>query len=323
MSRIIFVPQYPTPMRYQQWWFTEFPKEFEKAGLDVHILGSQKIREMKIRRGTMSMFSPIHAAIEFECAQIDEYMNLNLRDDDILFLADLSFPGIFSNVLFHKRPKRMFAYCHATSLNILDYFENDNSIKFPIERAHSRLFDTVFIGSNYHEDKLQWDNTLVTRLPYPPLETFKEKKELLLVSASRPTPQKVDLDLECSITERLNFPIVREEHNSWEDYYRFLSKSRVLIITSFEDTFGYQIVDAVINGCIPLAPNRCAYPEILPPEFIYDSEEELLNKLKYIFEIKAEVPIPLVSILCHEEMKKFYSNIIQVMKGEVDPDYPF
>jgi len=313
--RIIFVPQYPTPMRYNEWWFWKFPKEFEKAGLDFHILGEQKIREMHMRRGTMSMFSPIHSAIEFECVQIDEYINLELKDDDVLFLADISFPGLFTNVLYHKKPKRCFAFCHATSLNRMDYFESVRFSKFPVESAHSLMFDVVFVGSEYHELKLCWPNTLTVRLPYPPLKTFREKKSILTISASRPTAQKVDLDLECRIEEILNYPIIRQDHNNWEDYYKFLSKSRVLIITSFEDTFGYQIVDAVMNNCIPLAPLRCAYPEILPRAYLYEDEDELLRRLDYIFNSDDNVNVP--KLLCHEEMENFYSNIIQVMKGEV------
>jgi hypothetical protein len=318
MSRVIFVPQYPTPMRYQEWWFTELPKQFEKAGFEVLTLGKYSLT--KTEAANIAMFSPIKTAIEFETMQINEYMELDLRDDDILFLADISFPGLFSNVLFHKRPKRMFAYCHATSLNQLDYFANDMMEKAPIERAHSRLFDAVFVGSNYHEDKLRWDNTLVTRLPYPPLKTFKEKKDFFIVSASRLTPQKVDIDLECRIEDKFHFPIVRREFNNWEDYYKFLSKSKILLITSFEDTFGYQIVDAVLNGCIPLAPVRCAYPELLPPECLYDSEEELISKFQYLLTLEVMPPIP--EILCHKEMEDFYKNIIEVMKGEVK-DYPF
>ena len=319
--RIIFVPQYPTPMRYQEWWLTEFPKEFRKAGLDVHVLGINKLDEMKMRRGTMSMFSPIHAAIEFECAQIDEYMNLDLKDDDILFLADISFPGFFTNALYHKKPKKCFAFCHATSKNYRDYFTKVHYSKFPVEEAHAQMFEVVFIGSYYHDMKIHWPNALVSRLPYPPLKSFNNKKELLLVSASRPNPQKVDIDMECRIEERLNFPIIRQEHRSWEDYYKFLSKSRVLIITSFEDTFGYQIVDAVLNGCIPLAPKRCAYPEILPREYLYEDEDELMRRLDYIFNSDDNVNVP--QLLCHGEMENFYSNIIKIMKGEVEPDYPF
>jgi hypothetical protein len=321
--RIIFVPQYPTPMRYQQWWLTEFPKEFEKAGFEVLILGKSYYEmickivenmdedEPNIVKGN---FAPLETAVSFECKQISQYMNIELRDDDILFLADISFPGLFGNILFHKRPKRCFAYCHATSINKLDYFEKDKGAKFPIESSHACLMDTVFVGSNYHEDKLFWSNTLVTRLPYPPLETFhSERKENLIVSASRPTAQKVDIDMECRLEEKFKYPIVREAHNSWEDYYKFLSKSKILLITSFEDTFGYQIVDAILNGCIPLAPTRCAYPEILPSDYLYNDEDELISMIDYTIN-NDDVPAP--ELLCHEEMENFYSNIIQVMKGK-------
>jgi hypothetical protein len=316
--RIIFVPQYPTAMRYQEWWFWKLPKEFKKAGFDVHVLGQNAVTYMKAANG--GMFSPVESAIDLETAQIKEYAGLTLRDDDILFLADLSFPGLFANVLFHKRPKRCFAYCHATSMNILDYFEKDRSTKFPIETAQSKLFDRVFIGSKYHQNKLTWRNTLVTRLPYPPLESYNEEKEFFIVSASRPTPQKVDIVFEKELEMVYRFPIVRQDSRSWKEYYKFLSKSKVLLITSWEDTFGYQIVDAVLNHCIPIAPNRCAYPELLPPECLYDSEKELVNKLKYLSGLEVTPAPP--EILCHQEMKDFYKNIIDEIKGE-SKDYPF
>jgi hypothetical protein len=167
MSRIIFVPQYPTPMRYQEWWFWRLPQEFRRAGFTVELLG--KDAASYIEASSIGMFSPIDAAIDLETAQIKQYMGMKLRDDDILFMADLSFPGLFGNVLFHKRPKRCFAYCHATSLNKMDYFAKDRRAKFPTETSTASLMDVVFVGSNYHEDKLQWSNTLVTRLPYPHL----------------------------------------------------------------------------------------------------------------------------------------------------------
>ena len=316
--RVIFVPQYPTPMRYQEWWFTELPQEFEKAGLEVYTLGQSA--QGYATGAKVDMFSPINSAIELETLQINEYMNLELKDDDVLFMADISFPGLFGNVLYHKRPERCFAYCHATSKNKLDYFAKDRHSKFSAESATASLMDAVFIGSNYHDDKIRWHNTLVTRLPYPPLETFKEEKELFMVSASRPNIQKVDTVLENYIEIEHKFPIVRKDCRSWEEYYKFLSKSKILLITSWEDTFGYQIVDAVLNGCIPIAPTRCSYPELLPPECLYESGEELINKLEYLKSLEVMPPLP--ELLCDQDMKDFYKNIIDEIKGEVE-HYPF
>ena len=312
--RIIFVPQYPTPMRYQEWWFTKLPDEFEKAGFEVVTLGKYSITATE--QANLAMFSPIKTAIQFETCQIKQYMELDLRDDDILFLADLSFPGLFGNVLFHKRPKKCFAFCHATSLNYLDYFEKDRINKFPIEQAYSRLMDKVFVGSYYHKDKLNWNNTVVTYLPYPPFNTFLDHKEYDIVSASRPNNQKVDAGLEFRIEEACKTTIMRKYFDTWEDYYKHLAKAKILLITSFEDTFGYQIVDAVLNGCIPLAPARCAYPEILPGEYIYHDEQHLMQKIDYILNSGDNVPVP--KLCCDKEMRNFYKTIVQNIKEERD-----
>ncbi len=315
-KRIIFVPQYPTPNRYQEWWVTKFPEEFKKAGFDVHVLGSNKIYEMKMTRGQLSMFSPIHAAIELECAQIDEYMNMELRDDDILFVADISFPGFFCNSLFHKQTDKMFAFCHATSLNYKDYFEKVRNPKFSVENAYASMFNIIFVGSKYHQDKLGWQNTVVTCLPFPPFLPQKNIKKHEIVSASRPTPQKVDLYLEKDVESKFS-KIIRKDTRTWEEYFEFLSESTVLLITSHEDTFGYQIVDAIINGCIPIAPNRCAYPELLQREYLYDSKEELFKIIDSALWGLLDVP----KLKCKNQMNDFYDRIIEEISKEVQ--YPF
>ena len=119
MSRIIFISQFPAEMRYQNWFITEFEKEFKNHFDDVIVLGEMINKSYDIKYS--KEFSPVNLSIEYELNQIKEYMNLELVDDDILFLADLSFPGLFTNVLHHKKPKKCFVYCHASSKNNYDY----------------------------------------------------------------------------------------------------------------------------------------------------------------------------------------------------------
>lgn len=334
--RIIFVPQFPSKLRYQEWWFTEFPKQFRARGFEVLTLGESYVHSVIERRSDYHMFSPINQAIEFETEQIKEYMSLNIQDDDILFLADISFPGLFSNVLYHKECNKMYAFCHATSLNELDYFASLRYSKFPVESSHAFLFDTIFVGSEYHQKKLQsvddryWQNTMVTYLPFQPrsgeIETFVPKKHMFM-SASRPSPQKVDMELEKEIERIYRTKIYRPISNSWEEYFANLRASKYLIITSKEDTFGYQIVDAVTNNCIPIAPRRCAYPELLPEKYLYkEYVPELMDQgwdVACLFEMammafteldddeKPEVP----RLLCEQQMHDFYDVICEEMKS--------
>lgn len=309
--RIIFVPQYPTPNRYPEWWLWRFPKEFRKAGFEVLVLGEDYLKLEEIEAGKAEMFSPINNAIAFETDQINEYMELVLRDDDILFLADVSFPGIFCSTLYHKKPSRCFAFCHATSINNFDYFQPLRDSKFLVETAHAHLFDKVFVGSEYHKNKLGWANTVVTYLPNPDhIKTFeKETKVNSIVSASRPTQQKVDLYLEKKVERELRLKIVRQETETAEEYYKFLGQSQVLLITAFEDTFGYQIVDAINNGCIPIARNNYAYPELLAREYLYESDREIFTLLeKALWGL-----LPLPRLQCKEQMKNFFNKIIKEM----------
>lgn len=312
MGRIIFVPQYPTPMRYQEFWFTELPKKFREAGFEVITLGEKYAEMMACRRGDVEHFAPVRMAIEFETEQVREYSALKINSDDILFLADISFPGIFCSALYHYQPPRMFAFCHATSVNTLDYFWDWKGSKFPVETAHSLLFEKVFVGSHYHANKIQWPNTEVTYLPFPPILPYRNETKIYdIVSASRPTKQKVDSELEVEVEAEFG-KIVRKDTYSWEEYYKFLGQSKVLLITSHEDTFGYQIIDAILNGCIPIARNSFAYPELLAREYLYDNKEELFDLL----EIALWGLLPFPRIKCKKEMNNFYSNIIKTMKGE-------
>ena len=318
MNRIIFVPQYPTSMRYQEWWFWKFPEEFKKAGFEVLTLGERYAKYMEQARGEEELFSPIDLAIKFELEQIAEFIRCNIRKNDILFLADLSFPGIFTNILYHKSVPKTFAFCHATSLNYLDYFEKVRENKSKVEAAHASMMNKVFVGSEYHQQKLNWKNTEVTYLPYSPFVgkvTDWKNKKYDIVSVSRNNPQKIDLEFEAYIEKVLKVKIKRKKFTNWNDYFNFISEAKILLISSKEETFGYQVVDAVMNNCIPLTPSKFSYPELLPPEFMYSSKEEVIAKIDYI--INSTRPIPQVpELICHGKMKNFYRNIIEIMKKE-------
>jgi hypothetical protein len=308
--RLIFVPQYPTPNRYQEWWWWKFPEEFRKAGYEVIVVGGYYPDEKGMKRGVPSMFSPIHDAITFETEQIRHYMSLDIKQDDVLFLSDISFPGIFCNVLYHKRPSKMYAFCHATSLNTYDYFEDVRYSKYPTEKAHALLFDKIFVGSQYHADKLKWSNTSISSLPMPThIPRFKSETKINeIVSASRPGKQKVDSELETAVENKFG-KIIRKETKTAEEYYKFLGQSKVLLITAHEDTFGYQIVDAINNNCIPLARNKFSYPELISTEYLYSNQAELFGLLDRA--LHGLLPLP--RLRCKEKMDNFFRTIIKEM----------
>jgi len=319
--RIIFVPQYPTPMRYQEWWFWDMPAQLRKSGFEVVTLGLDYGGTIEAGCG----FSPVEAAIEFETDLIREYMDMTLRPDDVLFLADLSFPGLFANVLHHKRPSKMYAFCHATSLNTYDYFRQVRHSKFQVERGQAVMFANVFVGSRYHANKIgscDWPlNLTVTGLPLPPnsvISPIRTEKKRFLISTARPCIQKVDMELEQIAEDQYREKIYRRTYTNWTAYCRALSESQVLLVTAQEETFGYQVVDAIINNCIPVVPNDFSYVEMVPREYRYETSTEMLDILDKIRAGQLGVP----ELICKARIKNFYSNISKIIRKERE-DYPF
>ncbi len=89
-----------------------------------------------------------------------------------------------------------------------------------------------------------------------------------------------------------NAPIVFEEMRSqlseqigeWgyvediETYRTLLRESHIAISTALHDFQGLAVLDAVAAGCLPMVPDRLAYPEFIPADFRYptfSSEPEL------------------------------------------------
>ncbi len=70
------------------------------------------------------------------------------------------------------------------------------------------------------------------------------------------------------------------------EYIEWLKQGTIVISTAIQENFGMSVIEAMIMGCIPLLPNRLAYPEILPEEFhgqfLYKNKYDLTEKLTRI-----------------------------------------
>jgi len=288
--RLIFIPQLPTKLRYTEWWIEDFKKNLKDQFSDFIVIGEKYLNSYinkQIQVDNQESFNNLNKSIEFELFQIQEFMNFELQSTDILLLADISFPGLFCNILYHKRPQYCFAICHGTSKNAFDIFEKDKDSKWKIESGHAELFNRIFVGSAYHKTKLKWQNVKVIGMPDPPMQYTSniKNKTIDIISVARKTEQKVNLKIEKQVEEKFG-KIYRKEYNTWNEYFDALSKSKILLITANEETYGYQIIDCLKygNGCVPLAPQRLSYPELLSEDYLYRNFDiqGLFNKIELI-----------------------------------------
>lgn len=308
MSRLFFVPQLPIKMRYQEWWYNGIPNALKEYFDEVIILGEFKaLPKTKDKGGN---FSNTEEAIIFEMFQIDEFLNSDIGDDDYLLHGDLSFPGIFHNVLHHKQVRNAFAVCHATSKNAYDYFTPIRSSKWLVESGCAKMYKKVFVASEYHKDKLGWDNVVnLGALPNPPFKGQNSKNEYHLVSVSRPSIQKRTKAIENVVEKRYGKIITAPPFSKWYDYYNFLGKSECMLITSKEECYGYQVIDAVINNCIPVAPRNFSYPELLPDEYLYSNMDELFEILRWT-DGKGIKGLKTPELLNQSKIDNFYQNLV-------------
>jgi len=305
MERLIFIPQYPTSMRYQEWWLPMFQEKFKTHFKSILTLGKLPSNNLALGQE----FAPFTQSIQFEQSQIDEYLSLEIRKDDILLLNDLSYPGLFAQMLFHKRPNRCFAICHATSKNRYDYFSKDRNSKYSIEKSVGKLFKKVFVASNYHAQKLNWNNLVIAPFPFQPFQSPEiivpiEKRIRNIVSISRSGIQKRNHILESTVENFIGQSIdTPKNRNTWDSYNAFLQSSKVVLITSKEETYGYQVIDAVRNGCIPIAPATCSYPELLSKDYLFTDIPDLILKVNKA--LTGQLPIP--RLLVEESQKEFFN----------------
>ena len=70
-----------------------------------------------------------------------------------------------------------------------------------------------------------------------------------------------------------------------------LARGSIVVSTAKQENFGMSIVEAIRFGCIPVLPNRLAYPEIIPKifhnDFLYTDHADCIEKLAGIISERA------------------------------------
>ncbi len=106
------------------------------------------------------------------------------------------------------------------------------------------------------------------------------------------------------------------------DYYKVLMSSDVAVSAALHEFQGLALLEAAVLGCIPLAPDRLAYQDWVPQEYLYPSfpEEgeaevevlfqELLKLSQQLPEIRARQSVPLDKFAWFR-MREVYQNVLK------------
>lgn len=72
-------------------------------------------------------------------------------------------------------------------------------------------------------------------------------------------------------------------------YAQLVWSSHIIVSTALHEFFGMSCVEAMHCGCQPLLPDRLNYPNLVPREFLYGSDEELVERLAGLLEAPGRI----------------------------------
>ncbi|UCF32369.1 MAG: DUF3524 domain-containing protein [Phycisphaerales bacterium] len=77
-------------------------------------------------------------------------------------------------------------------------------------------------------------------------------------------------------------------------YMQMLADCDVVVSSAIQENFGIAVVEAILNGCQPVLPNRLAYPEVIPEAFhqmcLYGCERDLQGHLRRVLDGPGRMP---------------------------------
>ena len=101
-------------------------------------------------------------------------------------------------------------------------------------------------------------------------------------------------------------------------YLACLHQSDVVVSTALHEFQGLSILEAMACGCVPLAPNRLVYPELLPEQCLYPSfpnnrkkeQTALVNALRSFTESDLPSITKPIDISWSNLAKRYYANAL-------------
>jgi glycosyltransferase involved in cell wall biosynthesis len=129
----------------------------------------------------------------------------------------------------------------------------------------------------------RWEYDKAPEVFFQALDVMAEEGLAFRVALAGENPRQKAGEFEAA-RRRLGERVV---HYGWADretYARLLRQADLVVSTARHEFFGIAAVEAIYCGCLPLLPDRLAYPEIVPASHhascLYDGFDDLLDRLR-------------------------------------------
>jgi len=301
---IYYIPIEPYDTRYTADWISQFENEFEICGIKYKtILGENT--STKVTEGGVLDACGTHV---YKFSQLNKLMKLindgKVKDNDIIFFADLWFPGLESLFYVRNMLGIKFKICGIFHAGTYDYhdFTYRNGMRSWGEHLEASWFsgiDMIFVATKFHKKLLLQnsvkveglsDKIFVTGLPFYSKELIEkypiQDKENILVFPHRldieKHPELFDMLVAYLNSKGVEFTPVKTivETSSRDEYFKLLAKSKVMVSFADQETFGYSTLESMALGNVVVVPNGLSYEETVPIDNRYGDTKECFEMVE-------------------------------------------
>lgn len=284
--KVFYVPIEPYEERYTEQWYRWYKQAFEELGQDYEYIDGESIAT-KIQTGSVL---DAYGTNYYKASQlmkiIEKLQKGEIGDDDVIFFADLWFPGIESLQYIRDITKgkwKIVGILHAGTWDKADftYREGMKPWAADIESGWLKFFDKVFVATHFHRNLITKANKgldkgkiVVTGLPFDVDDVTKgfkrvEKKNQVVFPHRLDAEKQPERFDELTHTTRHTakntgfvFLKSKEITKTKKQYYKLLNESKIAVSFALQETFGYAMLEALAFRCIPVVPNRLSYKEM-------------------------------------------------------------
>lgn len=292
--KIWTLPLEPIEQRYTKQWRQQFEDVFKQQNVDHEFIDGDLVESTL--KGKFFL-DPIQTNI-WKFSQLEKLLKSidKVENDDVIFLFDGWFPGVEAikyTLTFLNKETKIMSYFHAGTYDEYDLTNQFGMEQWgkDLENSWFELYDKILVATEFHKSmicsKRDVDENKIKVIGFPlDIERLMNqyntptKQNLIAFTGRKSVEKGYDDVLEL---QRQGFPIVvtLDETKTKDEYYRLLAKSKYVISTSQQETFGIGIVEGMALGCIPIVPKRLSYIETVGE---YCREDYIVDNLKNILD---------------------------------------
>lgn len=334
---LYYIPLEQYKTRYTADWVYQFENEFKKSKIKFKTILTDSISNEVSEQGVLS-----GAGTGFyKCGQLKEILKLiysgKIKNEDIIFFADLWFPGI-ENLFYCRNLLNLnFKICgivHAGTYDPYDFTVRTGMKRWGryMERAIFNEADRIYVATRFHKSLILRNfkdlknlnkKIFVSGLPFYAEELWNKyggvQKQDIVVFPHRIAPEKHPEIFEQLSKRYANLKFVKtiEASKSRDEYFNLMSRSKYMVSFAEQETFGYSTLEAMALGCRVFVPNKLSYKETVPKRYRYDSVAQFLK----IFDeqVKKKISFPVK----YNNLNTWRNSILRMLKDMEENFYGF